>query len=97
MNSQELKQYSVVNNITLNVEDPISGDNLIHKVITSPNPLKKEFHRLNIVKFLVQNNVHPDKPNKENQTPIHLACKAQYSTIVNYLISLDVDLNFQDN
>ena len=97
MNSQELKQYSVVNNITLNVEDPISGDNLIHKVITSPNFLKKEFHRLNIVKFLVQNNVHPDKPNKENQTPIHLACKAQYSTIVNYLISLDVDLNFQDN
>lgn len=97
MNSQELKQYSVVNNITLNVEDPISGDNLIHKVITSPNLFKKEFHRLNIVKFLVQNNVHPDKPNKENQTPIHLACKAQYSTIVNYLISLDVDLNFQDN
>jgi len=97
MDSQGLKQYSVVNNITLNVEDPISGDNLIHKVITSPNLLKKEFHRLNIVKFLVQNNVHPDKPNKENQTPIHLACKAQYSTIVNYLISLDVDLNFQDN
>jgi len=97
MDSQGLKQYSVVNNITLNVEDPISGDNLIHKVITSSNPLKKEFHRLNIVKFLVQNNVHPDKPNKENQTPIHLACKAQYSTIVNYLISLDVDLNFQDN
>ena len=97
MDSQQLKQYSIVNNITLNVEDPISGDSLIHKVITSPNLLKKEFHRLNIVKFLVQNNVHPDKPNKENQTPIHLACKAQYSTIVNYLISLDVDLNFQDN
>jgi len=97
MDSQQLKQYSIVNNITLNVEDPISGDSLIHKVITSPNLLKKEFHRLNIVKFLVQNNVHPDKPNKENQTPLHLACKAQYSTIVNYLISLDVDLNFQDN
>ena len=97
MDSQQLKQYSIVNNITLNVEDPISGDNLIHKVITSPNLLKKEFHRLNIVKFLFQNNVYPDKPNKENQTPIHLACKAQYSTIVNYLISLDVDLNFQDN
>ena len=44
MDSQQLKQYSVVNSITLNVEDPITGDNLIHKVITSNNLLKKEFH-----------------------------------------------------
>lgn len=97
MDTQQLKQYSVVNSINLNVEESNTGDNLIHKIITSSNLLKKEFHRLNAIKFLVQNNVHPDKPNRENQTPLHLACKAQMSTIVEYLVSLQVDLNYIDN
>lgn len=97
MDTQELKQFAVIHSINLNLEDPNTGDNLIHKVITSNNNLKKEFNRLNVIKFLVQNGVNPDKPNKENQTPIHLACKEQYETIVDYLISINVDLNFVDN
>lgn len=97
MDTQQLKQYSVINAITLNVEDANSGDNLIHKVILSTNPLKKEFHRLNVIKFLVQNGVNPDKPNRENHTPLHLACREQYFTIVEYLVDLSVELNYVDN
>jgi hypothetical protein len=96
MDTQQIKQFSMVNNIPLNVDD-INGENLIHKAINIENTLKKEFHRLNIIKFLVQNSVNPDKPNKENQTPLHLACKYQYSEIVEYLISLGVNVNYQDN
>jgi len=96
MDTQQIKQFSMVNNIPLNIND-INGENLIHKAINIDNILKKEVHRLNIIKFLVQNDVNPDKPNKENQTPLHLACKGQYADIVNYLISLEVNLNYQDN
>jgi ankyrin repeat protein len=87
----------MINSITLNVESSVTGDNLMHKVITLNNGLKKEFHRLNMIKFLYQNGVNPDKPNRENQTPLHLACKEQYFTIVEFLVSIGVDLNFKDN
>ena len=96
MDTQQIKQFSIINNIPLNVDDN-NGENLIHKAINIENILKKELHRLNIIKFLVQNGVNPDKPNKDNQTPLHLACKNQYSDIVEYLISLGVNLNYQDN
>ena len=96
MDTQQIKQFSMVNNVPLNVND-INGENLIHKAITNENILKKEFHRLNIIKFLIQNDVNPDKPNKENQTPLHLACKMQYSDIVKYLIKTGVNINYQDN
>lgn len=97
MDTQVLKQFSMINSVTLNVDLDITGENLMHKVILLDNSLKKEFHRLNMIKFLYQNGVNPDKPNRENQTPLHLACKNQYFSIVEYLISLDVDLNFKDN
>jgi len=96
MDTQLLKMYSSQENIPLNSEDN-TGENLIHKAINIDNNLKKEVHRLNIIKFLVQNDVNPDNPNKENQTPLHFACKYQYADIVKYLISLKVDLNYQDN
>ena len=96
MDTQQIKQFSMINNVPLNVDD-VNGENLIHKAINTENILKKEFHRLNIIKFLVQNGVNPDKPNKDNQTPLHLACKYQFADIVEYLISLGVNLNYQDN
>ena len=96
MDTQEIKQFSMVNNVPLNVSDT-NGENLIHKAINIENILKKEFHRLNIIKFLIQNDVNPDKPNKENQTPLHLACKMQYADIVKYLIETGVNVNYQDN
>jgi hypothetical protein len=97
MDTQQIKQFSMINSITLNVESSVTGDNLMHKVITLNNGLKKEFHRLNMIKFLYQNGVNPDKPNRENQTPLHLACKEQYFSIVEFLVSIGVDLNFKDN
>jgi hypothetical protein len=97
MDTQQIKQFSMINSITLNVESSVTGDNLMHKVISLNNGLKKEFHRLNMIKFLYQNGVNPDKPNRENQTPLHLACKEQYFSIVEFLVSIGVDLNFKDN
>lgn len=97
LDTQELKQFMINSSFPLNFEDPRTGENLIHKTIISNHHLKKEFQRLNMIKFLVQNGVDPDKPNKENQTPLHYACKQQYTEIALYLISLNVDVNYQDN
>ena len=71
MDTQQIKQFSMVNNVPLNVDD-INGENLIHKAINIENIL-------------------------ENQTPLHLACRYQYADIVEYLISVGVNVNYQDN
>jgi hypothetical protein len=97
MDTQQIKQYTIINSINLNVEQSVSGDSLMHKVILLDNSLKKEFHRLNMIKFLYQNGVNPDKPNRNNQTALHLACIHQYYTIVEFLVSIGVDINFKDN
>ena len=95
-NIESLLDYSITNNISLDVvDDDNNGDNLIHFVIN--NKIKSEESKLNIIKFLVKNNVHPDKPNKYNQTPLHIACSLQLLKIIEYLLSINVDPNFQDN
>jgi hypothetical protein len=97
MDTQKLKEFTISRNIQLNVEDSNTGDNLMHKVMNIINSKIKEFHKLNMIKFLYTNGVNPDEPNKENITPLHLACKYQYTSIVSYLVSLGVDINYQDN
>jgi hypothetical protein len=44
MDTQQIKQYTIINSINLNVEQSVSGDSLMHKVILLDNSLKKEFH-----------------------------------------------------
>jgi hypothetical protein len=41
MDTQEIKQFSIISSINLNVDEDSTGDNLIHKVLTSNNLLKK--------------------------------------------------------
>jgi hypothetical protein len=62
MNSESIKQFSLVNKISLNVKDP-EYNNLIHKVLLDDNK-KSEYQRLNMIKFLVNENINPDEPMK---------------------------------
>jgi hypothetical protein len=98
MDTQEIIQYSLINKIPLSITLPSSGNNLIHEILSNDDKLKNEFNKLNVIKFLVQNDVNPDEPNKENQTPIHIACQKQYNDIVEFLINeCEVSLNYKDN
>jgi len=98
MDTQEIMQYSLINKIPLSVTLPSNGNNLIHEILSNDDKLKNEFNKLNVIKFLVQNDVNPDEPNKENQTPIHIACQKQYNDIVEFLINeCEVSLNYKDN
>lgn len=97
MNSDELTRINLVHKIPLTVSDN-DGNNLIHYVLKNNDPTKTEFHRLNIIKFLFNQNVNPDAPNSDNMTPLHLACMKQYNEIIKYLIDeISVNYNYQDN
>lgn len=50
MDTQEIKQFSMVNNVPLNVSDT-NGENLIHKAINIENILKKNFIVLILLNF----------------------------------------------
>ena len=90
----ELIQYAYINQLPLNIFND-SGNNLIHEIINIKNTT--ELSKLNGIKLLVLNNVNPDKINKDNITPLHLACSNQFEDIVKYLVEIKVNINAQDN
>ena len=92
----ELRILSTTYQIPYGVVDE-NGDTLIHKIIEDKTLQKNEMNKLNIINFLVNNNVNPDLPNKNNITPLHLSCINQYELITEYLLSIDVNPNYQDN
>lgn len=96
LNTSDLLQYSLINKLSLNQCND-NDDNLIHVVIKMDDKKITEIGKLNIIKFLIQNNVYPDKPNKNNNTPLHLACELQYYHITKYLLDIGVNSNFTDN
>ena len=96
LNTTDLLEYSLKHKISLDQTDEFDN-NLIHAIIQL-DPLKaSEDTRLYIIKFLIHNDVNPDKANKNNQSPLHLACEEQYSKIVKYLLETGVESNLQDN
>ena len=96
LDTHELLQYSLINQIPLDFADD-NGNNLIHEVINIDYRSTSPHAKLNVIKFLVQHGVNPDKPNKYNQTPLHLACNLQLDIIVDYLLSHGANPNYQDN
>jgi hypothetical protein len=96
LDTHEILQFSLINQIPLDVTNQI-GDSLIHEVININSNKASEHAKLNVIKFLYLNNVDPDKPNKNNQTPLHIACNLQLKLIVDYLLELGVNVNYQDN
>lgn len=98
MDSQEILQFSMINQIPLYICNDTNSNNLIHSILQNDTKNKNEAVRLNIIKFLVNNEVNPDQPNKFNQTPLHIACKKQYHNICKYLIEeCKVNINYKDD
>jgi hypothetical protein len=98
MDSQEILQFSMIHQIPLYICNDSNSNNLIHSILQNDTKNKNEAVRLNIIKFLVNNEVNPDQPNKFNQTPLHIACKKQYHNICKYLIEeCQVNINYKDN
>ena len=98
MDSQQILQYSMIHQVPLYLCNDSKSNNLIHSILQNENKLKNESVRLNIIKYLVNNQVNPDQPNMYNITPLHIACQKQYYIICKYLIEeCYVNINRQDN
>ena len=96
LDTHEILQFSLINMIPLDVTNE-NEECLIHEVISIDPRISSQHAKLNVIKFLVQNNVNPDKPNKFNKTPLHIACSLQLEHIIEYLLSIGVNPNYADN
>jgi len=96
LDTHEISQFALNNQISLDITNEM-GNSLVHEVINIDSRLATEHSKLNVIKFLYLNNADIDKPNKNNQTPLHLACSLQLKLIVNFLIDNNADINFKDN
>ena len=96
LNINDLKIKMLIEQIPYNIVDS-NGNTLYHKVLIDDDVLKTENQRLQMIKFLYNENCNPDSPNNMNITPFHLACMKQYKTIIDFLISINVNVNYKDN
>jgi hypothetical protein len=96
LDTHELLQFSLINQIPFDIVDD-DGNTLIHIVCDVDSRKASQHSKLNVIKFLVNNGANPDKPNKYNQTPLHLVCQQQLDIIVEYLLEIDVNPNYKDN
>ena len=96
LDTHEIQQFSLNNQISLDVTNEM-GNSLVHEVINIDSRQATEHSKLNVIKFLHSNNADIDKPNKNNQTPLHFACSLQLKLIVEYLIQNEADINYEDN
>jgi hypothetical protein len=96
LDTHELLQFSLKNHIPLDYNND-DGETLIHRIVRIDNSKANQHSKLNVIKFLVQNGVNPDKPDKSNNTPLHYACSLQLDLIVKYLLELGANPNYTDN
>jgi hypothetical protein len=95
LDTHEILQCNLMYKIPFTITDD-NRNSLIHILINNPSK-SSELAKLSVIKFLINNGVDPDKPNKYNQTALHLACKQQLEKIVEYLLKNYVDPNYKDN
>jgi len=96
LDTHELLKFSLSNQIPWDIQNTV-GNSLIHELLLFNAEKISGLAKLPICKFLVQNGCNPDSPNKQNQTPLHIACMYQLEPIIKYLLEIGVDPNYQDN
>jgi hypothetical protein len=84
-NINAIADFTANNNMSYNVTDN-TGKSVLHYIIGIDDITKKEDIRLYLTKYFIENGASVDTPDINNVTPLHLACKNQYSKIVEFLI-----------
>jgi ankyrin repeat protein len=94
-NIATLQEALTANQLSVNVIDE-NKNTLLHSVINSTYPIVPEEQKLQVVKYLVDNGISVNAVNNNLQTPLHLAARNNYSTIIAYLASKGAKVNAQD-
>ena len=96
MDINELLVFSTKNKIPLSLLTK-SGDSLIHVIVKIDENIVTEKSKLNMCKYLISHDVPYDSPNKDNISPLHIACQLQLQSIIELLLENNADINRQDN
>lgn len=83
-------------NTTANVINS-EGQSPIHVILENNSSGLKENQKYDIIKLLINNGASVSAYDKQNVTPLHLACKFQYPKIVKLLIDNNAKINISDN
>ncbi len=94
-NLLELKKFIMENGITTNDMLNEEGQSILHLILINANLSKRQ--KLEMVRFLRDNGTLISSFDKLNQTPLHIACKAQLYDIVTELINAGHDINAVDS
>jgi len=92
----KVRMYIIDKNMSPSATDD-DGNTLIHSVLELNLPNIKEQHKKEFVEYLIKLNVPISTFNKNNITPLHIASKYQYSTIVKLLLDNGATVNNNDN
>ena len=93
---QKIKNVISDKNITLNVRND-DGQSLIHAVLENNSTGMKPAQKLELIQYLINNGASVTAKDKNNVTPLHLACKYQLPKIVKLLLDNGTEPNKQDN
>jgi ankyrin repeat protein len=90
----KIKQLISDKNLTYTLQNK-DKETVILVVLRNNN--LSEINKLDLVKFFVNNGVSQFAADIKNITPLHLAAKYQYETIVKYLLEQKSDISYLDN
>ena len=91
LDTHEILRCNLMYKIPFTIFDD-DENSLIHILLNSPTK-SSESSKLSVLRFLINNGVNPDKPNKYNVTPLHIACQQQLYKIVKYLLENYIGIN----
>lgn len=92
----KIKNFISESNITFKVENE-NGENLLHVILNNQRSDFDEEQKLELIKYFIDRGAYLDGPDKNNVTPLHLACKYQYPSIVKLLLEKGANANSKDN
>jgi hypothetical protein len=91
----DIMEFMSKTNTTLNITDK-EGNSALHILLDGESNME-EAEILELVTYLVKHGVNPGGYSKKNVTPLHLAAKMQYSSIVKFLLESGVSANVTDS
>ncbi len=83
-------------NMSLNIKNE-GGQSPIHVVLENKSTGMKETQKYELIKFLINNGASVSAFDINNVTPLHLAAKYQYSTIIDLLLENNANPNVVDS
>ena len=96
-NLDSLKNSEAFVNGVFNVPIDNNHNNLLHYILDRDVSDATEQTRFKLCEFLIESGIDTETPNIMNETPLHIAVKNHYPSIVKLLINSGVNVNYKNS